>query len=1216
MFLISITETEKKYIYICGVFSIVVGLLAILFWIINHTEILAGNNIYIPMAPNSALLFIICGIELIIGVLDVATNKRLRFFVFLSLNSLVFLLSSINLIELLFDVNLHSDYWLLVTTGFINGIQIGRMSSITAAGFFLLALIFLFFSLNKKGIATFLNITLLFINTILIIGYIYGAPFFYGGTIKPVSLLTAITFLIMSIGLTLAIGKNVWPVRLLVGQNRIAVLMRLILPATLLFVMFCDFISHEIAIYAKMGEADSAALLFTLIMFFAPFLSYLLSKKIKAQLKEANENLQKNRKLLQAIVNGTPDAIYVKDLCGRYLLLNKSAEQLIGKKAEEVIGRDDQFLFPAVDAAEIMETDRKILSACNVVTYEEKFKYFSSKINSTYLTTKGPIKDIKGRVFALFGITRDVTELKKVEEAIRDAEGRLRFAMKVSKIGAWDLDLINHSAYRSIEHAYIFGYGYKDFIDKKWTYEMFLEHVLPEDRQMVYSKFQHATKTKTNCNFECRIRRADGEIRWIWSTGQHKFNAHGVADRMSGIVQDITERKQTELELQNNLNTLNETGRIAKVGGMEFNVITGKQKWTNEMFRIFEMDVFVGHEPPWSESLKLISQESREIHERALKRAIENGESYEIEVEIITKKGNRKWVRETGTAKLENGQVVSISGTIQDISERKRMEAALIEKERKLAEVMLQESEARLYRAIIQSPFPAMIYTTDDGQVLAISSGWTEITGYTIDDIPTIADWIYHAYGTQKSIDQDQDQDQNQNHHQEKINLLYKAVVKVKENDHFIKIKSGEQRVWDFMLAPIGTLPNGNRLALSIGIDTTEKRQMQEHLQRTQKLDSLGVMAGGIAHDLNNLLSGIFGFMELAKEDCEKEDFQNVLSYLTNATEMFNRAKDLSHQLLTFSKGGLPLFKLQSVVPLLKSSVQFILCGSNVIAVFDLSDDLWFSNIDENQFNQVINNIVINTKQAMPLGGTIKISAYNIPLASPLPAPLTPGNYICISIEDNGEGISPEHLPKIFDPFFTTKQHGSGLGLATVYSIIKKHNGFIDVKSELGKGTTFYLYLPAILTSPSGEELEKNEKKDFFPACKILFMDDEYNLRVLIGNYFKELKAKFTSVASGEEALKIFKEAYDSGSPFEIVICDLTIPGGKGGAEIIDDLRSIDSNFMAIVSSGYSDKAVMSMPKHYGFDDSLSKPYGKSDLIDVLKKNLSILESRGKRLLK
>jgi CheY-like chemotaxis protein len=359
------------------------------------------------------------------------------------------------------------------------------------------------------------------------------------------------------------------------------------------------------------------------------------------------------------------------------------------------------------------------------------------------------------------------------------------------------------------------------------------------------------------------------------------------------------------------------------------------------------------------------------------------------------------------------------------------------------------------------------------------------------------------------------------------------------------------------------------------------------------------VLAGGIAHDFNNLLSGLFGYIDLARECVEKGS--TASEYLDKAFSVFGRAKDLTGQLLTFAKGGAPAKKTTSLASLLRDTIHFALSGSSVKSHFEIEKDLWPCDVDENQIGQVVDNIVINARDAMPMGGTITVTAENVPPGGTLPAVLGPGNYVRIGIRDQGTGIAPEHLSRIFDPFFTTKQKGSGLGLATSYSIVKRHDGAIKAESELGKGATFFVYLPASKELFAQGVLNAGNAAQHTGRGWVLVMDDEAFICDIAASMLQNMGYSVETTVHGRDAIDKFNKARDAGNPFDLVILDLTIPGGMGGKQTKDELRKIAPAVKIMASSGYSDDPIMAHPRKNGFDGSVRKPYDKTELANAIR---------------
>ena len=378
-----------------------------------------------------------------------------------------------------------------------------------------------------------------------------------------------------------------------------------------------------------------------------------------------------------------------------------------------------------------------------------------------------------------------------------------------------------------------------------------------------------------------------------------------------------------------------------------------------------------------------------------------------------------------------------------------------------------------------------------------------------------------------------------------------------------------------------------------------ERKRWETELIRTSKLESLGILAGGIAHDFNNVLMGILGSVSLSQlKIAEDHPVQEKLHDIERAV---GRAKDLTHQLLTFSKGGAPVKRTVSLIDLIRETAGFSLTGSSVYCELRTPNSLWPVKVDEGQISQVINNLMLNACQAMPDGGAISVRCENLTVlrsgydAFPL---VNPGKYVKITLTDQGCGIPAEHLNKIFDPFFTTKERGTGLGLATTYSIIKKHFGHIRVESTPEVGTTFIILLPASRRMPISEP---KQPRTLIPGeGRILLMDDEPMVRKTAASMLVHLGYEVDLAENGIEAVEAYESARNAGRPFAAVIMDLTVPGGIGGAMAIRQLRRIDPQVRAIVSSGYAEGEVVAEFRKYGFRGVMTKPYEIQRLSAVL----------------
>lgn len=387
--------------------------------------------------------------------------------------------------------------------------------------------------------------------------------------------------------------------------------------------------------------------------------------------------------------------------------------------------------------------------------------------------------------------------------------------------------------------------------------------------------------------------------------------------------------------------------------------------------------------------------------------------------------------------------------------------------------------------------------------------------------------------------------------------------------------------------------------------DITAEKTMEAEVQKARKIESLGVLAGGIAHDFNNILTGIVGNISLAKMLSPPDS--RAVETLSRAESACHRAQGLTHQLLTFAKGGAPIRKTISVVDLITETAVFSLRGSNVRCDLRIDEDLWMAYVDAGQISQVMSNMVLNADQAMPGGGLITVAAKNCELGADATVPVKPGKYIVVTITDAGCGIGQEMQERIFDPYFTTKAKGSGLGLASSYAIVKKHEGHIEVHSTPGRGSTFTVYLPARMQDPPPASSDGPKPAAELGPLKILVMDDEEMILELAREMLLTLGCReVDSARDGDQAIDLYRLAMEIGKPYDLAILDLTIPGGMGGKETIKHLVALDPDVKAIVSSGYSSDASMSSYRLFGFQAVIPKPYQVSQLISAIQSVMTV----------
>ncbi len=566
-----------------------------------------------------------------------------------------------------------------------------------------------------------------------------------------------------------------------------------------------------------------------------------------------------------------------------------------------------------------------------------------------------------------------------------------------------------------------------------------------------------------------------------------------------------------------------------------------------------------------------IGEEWKNDHRRVLQ-----GEIYRREQDMFLRHdGTVDWLRyELRPWRDIDGEVGGVVMFTEVITARKRAEDAL------------RASEARFRNLVAK--LPGAIYRShyDRHRAIEACSPYIEdLTGYLPHELQNAAEG-----GFERVI------------HPDDRAAAWKSIEEqLSRGSHYIveyRIvrKDGEER---------HILDKGNRslstttpLCLDgILFDMTDRKLREAEHIKAVKLESIGLLAGGIAHDFNNILTEIGGNVELARMEAAASGVagagERFVPLLERAREACARATDLARQLLTFSKGGAPVKKVSCLADMVRETVSFVLHGSNCSSEISLPQDIWKVEVDEEQIGQVLQNLILNADQAMPGGGRLSIRMENVP-AERIPSvsvQLRPVPHICLSVEDRGTGIDPQHLSRIFDPYFTTRPSRSGLGLSTALSIVHRHGGTILVESEKGYGSLFRVYLPAVPEAAPTPSSSAPSSREPSGQGRVLVMDDEDGIRRVLETLLRKLGYEVTLTAHGEEAIARFQDARRAGTPYDFVLLDLTIPGGMGGKEAVLRLREIDPALKAMVVSGYSDDPILADCRTYGFTTSLAKPF-------------------------
>jgi two-component system, cell cycle sensor histidine kinase and response regulator CckA len=899
--------------------------------------------------------------------------------------------------------------------------------------------------------------------------------------------------------------------------------------------------------------------------------------------RRAAESLRENQERLDLALRSAHMGVWSWNIIENKRYFDDQVCHLLGIDPATFTGAAEEF-FRVVHPEDVENIREALVRTIEMdVLYEPEYRAVWPDGSIHYITSRGRlVRDDRGQALRVSGIIWDITGRRKMEEALRKSETRLREAQKIGRMGDWETDIETNALSWSDQTYEIFGI--KPVPGVTLTLDDFITRVHPDDRLRV-SDFLKETveRAVSSWQTEYRIVLDSGDERHIFANARVEMNAQGRPIRRRGIILDITERKkaeQTVKESEKRFRTLFEAAPDAIfLANPETGTIIDANTAAETLLLRPRAEIIGMHQsrlhPPDME---------RKMKEQFSDHA-KGSRPEGVEAVVLQKNGNRVPVHIE--AHLINlGGITVLQGVFRDISEFKRIADMLKERTR-----LLEESQriARIgsYAFHItsglweSSPVMDEIFGIDDPAYLKDLDGWLRIIH------PAEREEMRHYLMTDVV------------NGRRPFDRAYRIV----------RFQDGEER-WVHGRGEL-VLDREGRVVALIGTiqDITEEKRAEEHrrkleeqLQQAHKLESLGVLAGGIAHDFNNLLQGVFGYVSMAKLSLDRRE--KTLAMLEQAEKALTMSVNLAKQLLAFSKGGKPVRMLIRLHPVIENSVKFALSGSHADCQLDIADNLWPVEADEGQLAQVIQNIVLNANEALPGSGTVRVSAENIDIPRGInPSFPDGGRFVRIAIQDQGIGIPEQHLSRIFDPYFTTKQRGSGLGLATSYAIMRNHGGMIEVTSEVNKGSMFSLYLPA------AEHAEAEAKATTTTVSekrgRVLVMDDEDLVRNVAKEMIVALGHEVECASDGTEAIEIFRQARETGKPFDVVIFDLTVKGGMGGEEAIRRIREIEPDVAAVVSSGYADNPVVADYRTYGFSSSLNKPYKIETVRDCLNVLLS-----------
>jgi PAS domain S-box-containing protein len=756
-----------------------------------------------------------------------------------------------------------------------------------------------------------------------------------------------------------------------------------------------------------------------------------------------------------------------------------------------------------------------------------------------------------------------VSELRKKLRAARRAliEADEKFLMLAEK--SPNMIFINASGrivYANRQCEEVLGYRRREFYAPGFD---FFSIIHPDYHRLVQSKYAFHLKGRDVKPYEYALLAKDG--RRVDGVLSSKLITYRGKEAILGIVTDLTERKKDRAALDESealyrslfesapigIGVAAEDGRL-----LAFNdAMLGPGGYTRKEIEKIGTTTALYHDTRERDRVLEEVRNKGSVHRAEVRFKRRDGTPYAalLSLSRITFHGRPHW-----------------HAMVEDVTEKEA------------AEARLRESE-ELYRSLVETSPNAIVLSDLAGNILMVNRRAAEIYGIERpDEIRGVNAFDFVSPDQRNAA----------------LAFSRKLFEEggVMNQELFLPRKNGPDYPAEINASLVMDQKGNPRGFVAVIRDMTERKKTEEELLRARKLESLGILAGGMAHDFNNILTAILGNLSMAR--LQVGEGSAAQARIMEAEKASLMARNLTRKLLTFSKGGAPVKKSVPTADLIRDVSAIVTTGARTVIEQVIPEGIWPMDVDQDQISQVIHNLLINARQSMPEGGRITVAAGNVAVGSDSAPPPAPGRYVMISVQDSGDGIPEDILPRIFDPYFTTRAQGSGLGLATSYSIVQRHGGHITVESRPGQGTTFHVYLAAAEDAPSCDEPPVTPSSP--EGMRILVMDDEPMVQKVSRRMLEHLGCEAVFASNGRDAVELYRKALAEGQGFHAVIMDLTIPGGMGGKEAMAEILKIDPDARGLASSGYSNDPVMSSPRDFGFCGCIAKPFSIEELGRVL----------------
>jgi two-component system cell cycle sensor histidine kinase/response regulator CckA len=1138
---------------------IAISLLSFLGWLTGMPLLTSWGDSYKPMAISSTFLFLLFSTLLLLGTI------KLQWPLLRGLMPMASLAAIGHSIWVIF----HSGSPRAIVDHVLAKSQLtylkeyaGHMSPLTAVGWMVASLSLMQFVNPIKGrwarIASDIPaLVLFFFGFTYMIGYLYGMPFLYGSMINPPALPTACMFMLLALSLLIHNSANSVILGLFFGPSIQSRLLRIFLPFMVLLMTVTGWFFSGFPPYISgMNPAIMGSLSTTGVLLFTGILIAIMSRLVGRDIDIAQEKVSKSEKRYRELIENVNEVIFSIDTTGVIEYISPAITRISGYSPEEITGRNFFNFFSKDERVRYDEQMQRTADAGNGSgEYSIKVKDKSTR----WISTSSRCVAENGKVVGIRGIMSDVTERKQAEQNLQLIRERLEEAQSITQIGNWEANLVSGELYWSEVIFAIFGFEPKSF---KPSVKAFYEGVHPDDRNSVLESETRSEQTGLH-DVVHRIIRPNGEIRFVHELARRHTDSQGNLIMLRGTVQDVTERKHAEEQIvrQNKflLDVLNSlTHPFYVIDAATYRIILANPAATlnNKDENSTCYNLTHGLNSPCNTS----------HHPCPL-----------LEVKKCKKAVTVEHIHFDDNHKPRNFEIHAypIFNDAGDVSQ-------IIEYNIDVTDRLLAQER---YRSIFENAAEGIFQSTPEGRFISVNHAFAEMYGYGSPQEVIVA---IEDIGAQMYVNAKQ---------QEEIleNLWKQGRVKNFETRHYRKEGSV---IWVSINIHVCRNRADNPLFFEGTCqDITERKKLEAQLLQSQKMEAVGKLAGGIAHDFNNLLTSIIGNTELLIYKRKKKD--DTSQRLNTIRETADRAAQLTRQLLMLSRRQAShsiILNLNEVVTSMQRMLERIL-GEDIQCRFSLEPDLRAIKADAMKIEQVILNLIVNSRQAMPQGGVLDIQTANVPagtVAIPPGVETSTTEFVMIKITDSGIGIPHEVLKEIFEPFFTTKAGGTGLGLSIVFSIVKQSGGFIEVISEIGKGTSILIHFPALNEGAACQNKKAMPQEEPLPKGTetILIVEDDTQILEMVQTLLLDLNYNILAARCGEDALEIIEK---EGEKIDLLFTDIVLPGIHGG-QVAELIKRKVQKIKILFTSGYQDERIALTKIITGPISFIQKPFKPSAL--------------------